>query len=64
MRPWANTSRTSFSFRWLLAGGGSFVTGPLSLHTTTNIDVIRRFLDVDIAIRSLGDGRFEMNVSR
>ena len=27
-----------------LAGGGSFLTGPLSLHTTTNIEVMRRFL--------------------
>jgi RNA 3'-terminal phosphate cyclase (ATP) len=31
-----------------LAGGGSFLTGPLSLHTTTNIKIIRKFLDVDI----------------
>jgi RNA 3'-terminal phosphate cyclase (ATP) len=31
-----------------LAGGGSFTTGPLSLHTTTNIEVIKKFLDVKI----------------
>ena len=31
-----------------LAGTGSFRTGPLSLHTTTNIEVIRRFLEVSI----------------
>jgi RNA 3'-terminal phosphate cyclase (ATP) len=31
-----------------LAGGGSYHTGPLSLHTTTNIEIIKRFLDVDI----------------
>lgn len=32
-----------------LAGGGSYTTGPLSLHTTTNIQVIRKFLDVEIS---------------
>ena len=31
-----------------LAGGGSYTTGALSLHTTTNIEVIKKFLDVDI----------------
>lgn len=29
-----------------MAGSGSFVTGPPSLHTTTNADVIERFLGV------------------
>lgn len=32
-----------------LAGGGSFVTTEPSLHTTTNIAVVRKFLDVAIA---------------
>ena len=31
-----------------LSGAGKFRTGPLSRHTTTNIDVIRMFLDVSI----------------
>lgn len=31
-----------------LAGGGSYTTGPLSLHTTTNIEIIGKFLDVGI----------------
>jgi RNA 3'-terminal phosphate cyclase (ATP) len=31
-----------------LAGGGAFETGPMSLHTKTNIDVIQRFLPVRI----------------
>jgi RNA 3'-terminal phosphate cyclase (ATP) len=31
-----------------LAGAGQFRTGALSRHTTTNIDVIRQFLDVHI----------------
>jgi RNA 3'-terminal phosphate cyclase (ATP) len=31
-----------------LAGGGSFRTLPLSRHSTTNIEVIKKFLDVEI----------------
>jgi len=30
--------------------GGSFRTGPLSLHTTTHIDIIERFLPVEITV--------------
>ena len=33
-----------------LSGGGRFVTGPLSQHARTNIEVIRRFLPVEIAV--------------
>ncbi len=36
-----------------LAGGGSFTTVPLSRHTTTNIEIIRRFLDVEINAEQL-----------
>lgn len=38
-----------------LAGGGSFVTQPVTAHTTTNAEVIRRFLDVPIRMRSIGN---------
>lgn len=39
-----------------LAGGGRFRTmGPLSQHTTTNIDTIREFLDVPITTERVGD---------
>jgi RNA 3'-terminal phosphate cyclase (ATP) len=31
-----------------LAGAGRFRTGPLSRHTTTNLEVIRQFLDLAI----------------
>ena len=37
-----------------LAGRGSFVTGPPSLHTTTNIDVIDRFLGRRFSLREHG----------
>jgi RNA 3'-terminal phosphate cyclase (ATP) len=39
-----------------LAGGGSFATGPLTLHTKTNIEIIKKFLNVDIAVVNLADG--------
>ncbi len=39
-----------------IAGGGSFVTLPLSPHATTNLEVIRAFLDVEVAVRPLDGG--------
>jgi RNA 3'-terminal phosphate cyclase (ATP) len=36
-----------------IAGGGSFTTLPLSRHSTTNIDIIKKFLDVEIAVSQL-----------
>lgn len=47
-----------------LAGSGSFVTGPLSPHATTNIDVIRKFLDIKIEAHSLNERRVMVTVSR
>ncbi|NQU12447.1 RNA 3'-terminal phosphate cyclase [bacterium] len=43
-----------------LAGGGSFVTMPLSGHATTNIEVIRQFLPV--AVRTLPAGEHGVRV--
>jgi RNA 3'-terminal phosphate cyclase (ATP) len=31
-----------------LAGGGRYLTGPLSLHATTNVETIRKFVEVRI----------------
>jgi RNA 3'-terminal phosphate cyclase (ATP) len=45
-----------------LAGRGSFVTGPLTLHAETNIDVLRRFLDVRIRAEAIGVDRFRVAV--
>ena len=38
-----------------LAGGGSFVTNAISRHAETNIEVIGKFLDVDISTSRAGD---------
>ncbi|HEX8847124.1 MAG TPA: RNA 3'-terminal phosphate cyclase [Pyrinomonadaceae bacterium] len=45
-----------------LAGGGSYLTGPLSLHTTTNIEVIKRFLDVAIITSPVDDQMWRIEV--
>ena len=39
----------------LAGGGGSYVTGPLSLHTTTNIQVIQKFLDIEISTSQVAE---------
>ena len=36
-----------------LARGGSFTTVPPSRHTTTNIEIIRKFLDVEIGAEQI-----------
>jgi RNA 3'-terminal phosphate cyclase (ATP) len=41
-----------------LAGGGSFVTLPLSLHATTNMQVIRMFLEIEFTTRQLENDRW------
>ena len=46
-----------------LAGGGSYTTSPPSLHTTTNIEVIKMFLDVDIAVTRLGGKIWKIEVN-
>ena len=38
-----------------LAKGGSFRTCPLTQHTLTNIDVIKRFIDIGIEVRPIDD---------
>lgn len=39
-----------------IARGGRFRAAPLSLHSTTNVDTIRAFLDVKITVEETGDG--------
>lgn len=45
-----------------LKGGGSYLTGPLSLHTTTNVEVIKNFLSVEIAVEAVGGGMWKIEV--
>ncbi len=46
-----------------LAGGGSYVTGEPSLHTTTNIEVVRKFLDAEIAAWRVAERLWKVEVS-
>ena len=41
----------------------SFVCGPTSDHTETQIDVIKMFLDINIVAEETSLGRFEVTVS-
>ena len=46
-----------------MAGGGSFTTLPLSRHSTTNMEVIGRFLEVRIETSQLADRVWKVDVS-
>jgi RNA 3'-terminal phosphate cyclase (ATP) len=45
-----------------LAGGGTFRTMKPTPHTVTNVDVIRRFLDVRVAIECERENVYRVNV--
>jgi RNA 3'-terminal phosphate cyclase (ATP) len=47
-----------------LAGSGSFATLALTPHATTNIEVIRRFLDVPIAVAESGNDLCTVRIGR
>ena len=46
-----------------LAGGGSFTTSTPTLHTTTNIEVIKKFLPVEITTTQLTEDVWKVEVS-
>lgn len=46
----------------VLAGGGSFTTTKPSLHTTTNVEVIRAFGGVAVEVTAAGKQRWRVNV--
>ena len=45
-----------------IAGGGSLLTLPPSLHTRTNAEIVQRFLPVEIAIQSSGERSARIDV--
>jgi len=47
-----------------MAGGGSFITSLISEHTRTNIEVIQRFLPVEIRSSSLAEGRHQVEIRK
>ena len=47
-----------------LAGGGSYNTLSLTKHTTTNIEIIKMFLDIKIDAKQYDDRIFRINISQ
>ncbi|MCP4154809.1 MAG: RNA 3'-terminal phosphate cyclase [bacterium] len=45
-----------------MAGKGKFVTGKPTLHTETNIAVIKRFLDIGITTRQIDEHRYQIEI--
>ncbi len=45
-----------------LAGGGEFMTLPLSRHATTNSEVLKQFLDVDITVTRVERPRWHVRI--
>jgi len=48
---------------WQGSGGGKFRTGALSRHSTTHMDILRAFLDVDIAVDQAASDDVTVTVS-
>jgi RNA 3'-terminal phosphate cyclase (ATP) len=46
-----------------LAKGGSYLTGDLSLHASTNIETLRQFIDVAIEVRPVARHQNEVRIS-
>jgi RNA 3'-terminal phosphate cyclase (ATP) len=45
-----------------MAGGGKFRTLSPSKHTTTNIEIIKKFLDVEIDINEYDQNQWEIEI--
>jgi RNA 3'-terminal phosphate cyclase (ATP) len=45
-----------------VAGGGSFITGKPSLHTLTNIEIIREFTNQEIQCQDMGNQRYQLTI--
>lgn len=47
-----------------LAGAGSFLTMPLTLHAQTNIAVLKQFLEIDIAVEEVNERQTFVRIKR
>jgi RNA 3'-terminal phosphate cyclase (ATP) len=45
-----------------LAGGGSFVTTEPTLHTMTNIEVVKKFLRIEIVVEKISDKQYQIRI--
>ncbi len=46
-----------------MAGGGTFRTLPLTLHSTTNIEILKKFLDIQVDVNKLENNAYEVNIA-
>jgi len=44
-----------------MAGSGSFLTQSPTRHTLTNIEVVRRFLDVNVQVKQAGRNQWTVS---
>lgn len=47
-----------------MAGGGRFRTLPLTLHSTTNLEILKQFLDIRVDVTKENRNVYQVNISR
>ncbi len=47
-----------------MAGGGRFTTLKLSTHATTNIEIVKKFLEVDVEVKKLNKDVYEVDIKK
>ncbi len=47
-----------------MAGGGRFRTLPLTLHSTTNLEILKQFLDIRVDVSKENRNVYQVNISR
>ena len=47
-----------------IAGGGCYATMPLSRHSTTHLELIKRFLDLDVGVQPHGRDNFLVDLNK
>jgi len=47
-----------------MAGGGRFRTLPLTLHSTTNLEILKQFLDIRVEVTKENRNVYQVNISR
>jgi RNA 3'-terminal phosphate cyclase (ATP) len=45
-----------------IAGGGSFITTEPTLHTLTNIEVVKKFLGIEIGIEKINEKQYQISI--
>jgi RNA 3'-terminal phosphate cyclase len=45
-----------------MAGGGKFRTLPLTRHSTTNIEIIKKFMDINIDVEKNDKDIYEVRI--